>query len=324
MKNSFFSKAVREKGIIYVLIVFWIVLIIANENFRQIDNLLNILRESTFVGVAAIGMTFCIISGHFDLSVGSMLPLLMIIMITIVGSVGLVPAILIVLIMGAILGSFSGMLVALMRLPAFIATLALYNIYSAVALITTNGTSVNFSEEWFTVIGNGDWLGIPIPFIVMILLAILGTLILRRTTLGRHVMAIGNSEKASLNSGINIKKTTILVFVLVGIFTAVSAVLVSSRLWSARYDTKSGFEFEVITAVVLGGTSLNGGRGSVANTIGAAILLSTISTGLNLFNVESYVQNVIRGFILLVAFSMTGIRALMQTRSKEKVVQEKA
>ena len=240
MKN-FIKKAVRDKGIIYVVVVFWVVLLITNENFRQFTTLMNILTESSLVGVAAIGMTFCIICGFFDLSVGSMLPLLMIVLIVILGTVGLVPGLIIILLAGAVLGSFSGMLVALLRLPAFIATLALYNIYSALALITTAGEPVTFSEPWFTVIGGGNILGIPIPFIIMIVLGIFATIILRRTPFGRHVLAIGNSEKASFNSGINIKKSTIMVFVLVGLFTAVSAILVSARLWSARYDTKKRF-----------------------------------------------------------------------------------
>jgi ribose/xylose/arabinose/galactoside ABC-type transport system permease subunit len=316
----------REIGILYALILLWVIFILTNENFRKPDNFLSIIREASFVGVAAIGMTFCIISGAFDLSVGYMLPLLMLVILSIVGKVGLLAAIVIILLLGALCGTVNGLLVAKMRLPAFIATLAMYYIYMAIGLIYSGGKPIRFQEPWFTVIGNGDFMGLPIPFMIMIALTILGTVILRRTPLGRHILAVGNSEKASYISGINISRTKIIIFALVGIFTAASAILVSSRLWSAEYDTKAnvGFEFQVITAVVLGGTSLAGGKGSVFNTVIAAIFLTSINTGLNMFQVASFKQKVIEGVILLLAFSLTGVRQLIEeklrTRKRSKSV----
>lgn len=296
----------KDKGILLALIILWIIFIITNKNFRRIDSFLSILREASFVGVAAIGMTFCIASQQLDLSVGSMLAFLSIIAISIVGSFGLVPTILTILAIGMFLGVINGTLVTKLRIPPFIATLAMYFIYRALAFIISAGP-IQFQEKWYTVMGNGSVLGIPLPFIIFIVLTIFGTFILRKTPLGRRVLAVGNSDKTSKISGINIDFVKIMVFVLVGFFTA-AAILITSRLWSANPGMKYGYEFDVIAAVVLGGTSLSGGKGSVFNTFIAAIFFASLNTAMNMFQVDSYMQRVVIGVVLLFAFSLTGIR----------------
>ena len=297
----------KDKGILLALIILWIIFIITNKNFRRIDSFLSILREASFVGVAAIGMTFCIASQQLDLSVGSMLAFLSIIAISIVGSFGLVPTILTILAIGMFLGVINGTLVTKLRIPPFIATLAMYFIYRALAFIISSGP-IQFQEKWYTVMGNGSVLGIPLPFIIFIVLTIFGTFILRKTPLGRRVLAVGNSDKTSKISGINIDFVKIMVFVLVGFFTAAAAILITSRLWSANPGMKYGYEFDVIAAVVLGGTSLSGGKGSVFNTFIAAIFFASLNTAMNMFQVDSYMQRVVIGVVLLFAFSLTGIR----------------
>ena len=172
-----------DLGILYALIILWVAIFLTNENFRKIDNYISILREASFVGVAAIGMTLCIISGAFDLSIGRMLTLLSLITLSIAGKCGLVGTIIIILGLGAIFGIINGLLVAKLRLPAFIATLAMFYIYQAFSYIYSNGNPIQFQEKWFTNIGNGSFLGIPIPFIIFVILAIIGTIILRRTPL---------------------------------------------------------------------------------------------------------------------------------------------
>ena len=310
-----------ELGILYALIILWVAIFITNENFRKIENYLSILREASFVGVAAIGMTLCIISGAFDLSVGRMLTLLSVITITIVGKCGLVATVIIILILGGIFGIINGLLVAKVRLPAFIATLAMFYVYQAFAYIYTNGQPIQFKEKWFTNIGNGNFLGIPVPFIIFIVLAIIGTIILKRTPLGRYILAIGNSEKASHISGINIAKVKIIIFSLVGVFTAAAAILISSRLWSANAGMKQNYEFDVIAAVVLGGTSLAGGKGSIFNTVISSIFFASLITAMNIFQVESFMQMAVKGVVLLFAFSLTGIRQIIadKLRTRKKV-----
>lgn len=309
-KNSAYFK---ERVVILSLIILWITFFLTNENFRRVDNYLSILREASFIGVAAIGMTFCLTIGAIDLSIGSMLSLLSLVTISMLGNFGLILTIIAVLFLGCACGVINGILYARLRVPTFISTLAMAYIFKAFALIYSNGNPViQFKEKWFTVIGNGSFGSIPIPFIIFILLAVFGEVILKRTPMGRNIMAIGYSEKASYLSGVNIKNIKVFVFGLVGMFTAAAAILISSRLWSANVDMKSGYEFDVIAAVVLGGTSLSGGNGSIFNTVIGAIFFSSIFTGMNMFHVNSYMQKVVEGVILLVAFSMPGARKIVK------------
>ena len=313
-----FKSNLKGRGILVSLILLWIVFFFTNDNFRRIDSYLSILREASFVGVAAIGMTFCIIIKAIDLSIGAMIGLLAIITLSIIGKLGLIPTLIIILFFGAIFGAINGFLYSKLRLPSFIATLAMSYIYKSMALIYSNGKPIQFREKWFTVIGNGSFLDIPIPFIIFITLAVVGYIILRKTILGRQILAIGNSEKASYLSGVDVIKTKIIVFALVGIFTAIAAILISSRLWSATADMKSGYEFDVIAAVVLGGTSLKGGKGSMFNTVIASVFFASIYIGMNMFHVDAYMQKVVEGIILLVAFSMGGARQLIQEKLNGK------
>jgi ribose transport system permease protein len=303
MKNLF-----ADKGILFALILLWLIGILTNRNFRNPQIFLNIAREAAFVGFAGIGMTFLIITGDFDLSVGSLLALLAIITVSIVGTVGLLPTLLIVVILGAMAGAVNGTLSAILGIPAFIATLAMYFVYRALAFIVSNGNPVQFQEKWFTSLGNGKLFGIPTPFIVFIILSVIMTFVLRYTLFGRHILAVGNSTKASVISGIPVTRIRFGAFLLVGAFTGLAAIFLSSRLWSANPGMKYGYEFEVISAVVLGGTSLKGGKGSVMNTFIAAMFFASLNTTMNLFRIDSYMQRVVIGIVLLLAFSMSEIR----------------
>lgn len=314
-------KSILEgRGILVSLILLWVIFFITNENFRRIDSYMSILREASFVGVAAIGMTFCIIIKAMDLSIGAMVGLLAIITLSIVGNLGLITTIVIILIFGGVFGVINGFLYARLGLPSFIATLTMSYIYKSIALIYSKGKPIQFNEKWFTVIGNGNFLGIPVPFIIFIGLAILGSIILKKTILGRQILATGNSENASYLSGIDVLKVKIIVFAMVGIFTAIAAILISSRLWSANADMKSGYEFDVIAVVVLGGTSLKGGKGSMLDTAIASVFFASIYTGMNMFHIGAYMQKVVEGIILVVAFSRGGGGELIQSKLKENKI----
>jgi ribose/xylose/arabinose/galactoside ABC-type transport system permease subunit len=306
--------SLRERGILIALALFWVTCALTNPMFWEASTYLSILRESSFVGVTAIGMTFCIISGDFDLSVGSMLSLLGIACVAMVGHTGLVVALVGVTVLGALCGMLNGVLVAILRIPAFIATLAMYFIYRALAYIVTQGQPVQFQESWFTDVGNGSLAGVPTPFVFLVVLAAVGTYILRRTPFGRYVLAVGNSRRASEISGIRIARVRILIFTVVGAFTGIAALLISSRMWSANSGMKIGYEFDVIAAVVLGGTSLAGGKGSVVNTLFASVFFASLNTAMNMFHVDSYMQRVVIGIVLLFAFSLTGLRGYLAER----------
>ena len=225
--------------------------------------------------------------------------------------------ILLVLVLGALLGAFNGVLVSKVKIPAFIATLATFYIFRALAYIITGGDPVSYNAPWFIWIGNGKIFGIPFSFILMIILAFFAHLILRRTKIGRTVVAIGNSPEASRISGLNNDLATIFAFMMVGLNVAISSVLLSSRLWSANPRMMDGYEFKVITAVVLGGTALEGGKGSVFNTVIAAIFYCAISNAMTLYRVDSYIINIVTGIILLLAFSLNPIMQIVNERKNK-------
>jgi ribose/xylose/arabinose/galactoside ABC-type transport system permease subunit len=318
----------REFNILYITVVFWIIISLTNPNFASFSNFTGILREGSFLGITAIGMTFVIISGNLDLSVGSLIALLSVETIWLFKEIGPL-ALPVVVITGFVLGVLNGFLVAKVKIPSFIVTLGTLYIFRAAAFIlweylTGGGKQPHtFNEDWFTIWGNGNFFGIPRPFVFFVILAIIGALILRATSFGRYVLAIGNSRNASVIAGIKIDNVKILVFGLIGIFTAISAFFISSRLYSANPRMLTGYEFRAIAAVVLGGTALAGGKGRIFNTFIASLFYVTINNALVLFRVDTIYIEVITGLILLLAFSFSRIgsffeRLLMKLRIKKQ------
>jgi len=301
-----------DHGILYALIIFWVLLALTNENFRGVPFYQNILTRASLNAICGIGMTFAICSGDFDLSVASQVALNSVILTLLLPQLGIVPSIIFVLLVGTLLGSFNGFLIAKLRIPSFIATLGMQMAYRALAQMVNN-TPVVVSDKLFKQIATYKILGlIPTAFLIMAILAVIGNIILRRTQLGRHTLAIGNSRSAAAISGISIAKTQILIYLMVGLFTACSSIMIVSYLGSSNYGMQTGLEFTVISSVVLGGTALSGGKGSIFNTIVAAVFLVTIRSAMDSFGVNSYWQKVIEGIILVIAFSITGVRALLR------------
>lgn len=318
------TKYLGEHTILVALLVMWGLLFVSTERFRSMDNFLNILLEASFIGISGLGMTFCIITGGLDLSSGSLVALLAVVNMMLLRSTNSFLVIFVVLIMGALLGAFNGVLVAKVRIPAFITTLATFYIFRALAYIITGGDPITYSESWFIWLGNGNVLGIPFPFLLMIILAVIAHLILRRTQIGRSVVALGNSPEAARIAGLSNDRATIFAFLMVGFTVAISSVLLSSRLWSANPRMLDGYEFKVITAVVLGGTALEGGKGSIFNTVIASIFYCSISNAMTLYRVDSYVISIVTGIILLLAFSLNPIKRILDERSNRRAVAQKA
>lgn len=310
MKNKKFHIDFAEHGIVYALIIFWVILALTNENFRGIFFYQNILRQASFNAICGIGMTYAIISGDFDLSVASQVAVSSVVLTLIMPTVGVVPAILIVLMLGVAMGLVNGLLIAKMHIPAFITTLATQLGYRALAQLINNDPVV-VGNDAFKTIALTKVGPVPLPFIIMTALAIIGTIILRWTSLGRHILAIGNSHEAARISGINIAWTQIRIFVLVGLFTAMSAIMITSYLGSSNYGMQNGLEFTIISSVVLGGTALAGGKGSIFNTVVAAIFLVSIKSAMDAWGLGSYWQRIVEGGILVFAFSITQIRTII-------------
>lgn len=328
----------RELGILYALIILWVLLFATNKTFRGVDIYISILREASFSGICGVGMTLCIASKHFDQSIASMMAflactftVLLSMFVPSMGAFGIVLSILLVILLGVVLGAFNGFLVAKLRIPAFIATLGTLYAYRAMAFIVSGGDPYIINQivppnlyGFFRTLGMGAFLGLPISFWIMIVCAIIGTIILRKTSLGRHTLAIGNSVSASKISGINIDVTKILIFTMIGVFVGIATVLNSAFLGSSNPGMSTGFEFVVISTVVLGGTALSGGKGSIFNTMVAAVFLVTVTTGMNAFAIDSFAQRVVQGVILLFAFSINGIREIIEVQRVKSAARKKA
>jgi ribose transport system permease protein len=301
-------------GIATILVVVWILAAMATPRFANPDNLSSVLRQSAFVGVASVGMTIAIIAGTFDLSVGSAQALSAWTAVAIAPHFGVLPAFITAVAVGGIVGLLNGSLVVLVRIPAFIATLGTMFLVSGLTFILTNGQTARFNGKDFVWWGNGLIGNVPVPFILFLFCAAIGAFTLHRTSFGRYVFTIGSNVRAAHVAGVPVNRTIFLVFVVVGLFTGLGAALLGSRLYSAGPGLEPGFELNVIATVVLGGTRLAGGRGSMFGTVAAAILFATLSNVLNLNHVDAFVQRVVVGLVLLLALSVEGVRQRLVER----------
>lgn len=316
--------SVGKHIVVLILAAFWIIMFALNRNFRMSDNLASILREASSTGIAALGMTFIIIMGDFDLSIGSMLAFLGILMAGTMNVAGIVPSLIVVCVAGLLCGLLNGVIVSYFNVPAFITTLGTYYSFRALAYILNDANTIMCSEPAFLQIGNGSIGIIPVPFLILLVLAVIGAVILNRTVYGRNVRALGNSIKACSISGINTKKVKTLAFMLMGFCTAAATMIVTARQACASPDVATNFHFDAITVVVLGGTKLTGGEGSIFNTVIAAILYASVANCLNLYHVDAKWQRICMGIILLLAFSFDFIQRMagkLRENSQKKTAQ---
>ncbi|MBU8598546.1 ribose ABC transporter permease [Niallia circulans] len=286
--------------------LFLIILIISilNPGFLSAPNLLNVLRQVSINALIAFGMTFVILTGGIDLSVGAILAFSGAVTATLLSS-GMDPilAILIGLLVGAALGAINGIIIAKGKVAPFIATLATMTIYRGATLMFTDGRPVsNLGDSTlFQMLGGGYFFGIPMPAITMMISFVILYLILKKTTFGRRVYAVGGNEEASILSGIKVDRIKIYVYSLTGFLAAIAGVILTSRLNSAQPTAGTMYELDAIAAVVLGGTSLTGGKGWIVGTLIGALIIGVLNNGLNLLGVSSFFQQVVKGSVILLA-----------------------
>ncbi len=308
----------------WLLLAAIIVLSALNANFRQPNNLANILLQSAFAGIGAAGMTLLIISGAFDLSVAGILGVCGVVMAMLVSRTSTVLGIFAALAVGVALGLVNGFVVTKLRIPAFIATLGMMNVYLGIGFILTNGQVVSVAmpaqvssttgvvsaaAPFLLTLGTGRLLGVlPIPFLVMAVVYGLCYLILRRTHYGRFLRAVGSSEPAARAVGIPVARVRILAFAAVAVCTAVAAVLLTGELSSANAIMATGYELNAIAIVVVGGTSLQGGQGTLLGSFTGALFFTVISNALNIFGVGAYWQYVVSGVLLISAIAVQALR----------------
>ncbi len=306
----------REIGILAALVLMILILSIFIPQFRDIQNLTNITRNFSFVGIVAMGMTAVILTGGIDLSVGSTWGMTAVIVAALVTNGWPLPlGIMAGLASAAGIGLINGLCVTRLNMSPFVPTLATLSIARSLALIITRGRPISiFGEEYrtFLWIGGGDIFGIPNPFIIFLIVATLFWVLLSRTVWGRYVYAVGGNERAARLTGLRVGRLKIVVYILSALVAGLAGIIQVSYLSSVTADLGTGNELAVIAATVIGGANLAGGEGTIVGTVIGAIILEVLRNGLLLFGIDPYWQGVFVGAVIILAVSVEYFRKLLR------------
>lgn len=292
---------------LFALIVLVLLSALASEHFLKFRNITNILRQVSYTGTIALGMTFVIVAAGIDLSVGSMVAFVGVLTIYLMNYLGgdgfaVCIAVFAALSAGSLCGVLNGFIVTKGRIASFIATLATMSIFRSLTLYISEAGEVISQNDLYPEIGGGYFMNIPYPVIIFLGLAFLFHLLLNNTAFGRHVCAVGANQQVAVYSAIKVKWITFMTFVITGFTVGVTAILLSSRLNSVSPgDAGLFYELDAIAAVVIGGTPLSGGKGTIWGTVIGAIILGIINNMLNMLGVSPYLQGTVKGLIILIA-----------------------
>ena len=314
MNQQQFWKIWERFGLFIVIIIGIIGLSLSSPNFATLTNFKNFINQAAVVAIAGAGMTLAITSGGFDLSVGSVFALAACFGAKTLIESPVLQSIAVSLAIGTGIGLLNGLIITKLKVPTFIVTLAMMTIVRGAALIYTKGRDINIitepaREAAYKFFGGGYIFSLPVPMVLMIAVFVVVYVILNHTAFGRHICAVGSNEQAAIYSGLNVDRVKIAVFALVGLTTAIAAVIQTSQLMGVNSGTSGlGFELQVIAVVVLGGTSLKGGKARLFGTMAGAILVAIANNGLNLHNTPIFYQYLVFGIILLLAVSMDGLK----------------
>ncbi|UJP09978.1 ABC transporter permease [Microbacterium sp. KUDC0406] len=314
--------SVQQSLALGTLVVLFVFFSIFGSNFTSSSNIENILMSTVLVGVLALGTTFVIVTGGIDLSLGFGMTLCSVMMGTVITAWGLPVwmGVLGALITGALIGLINGLNITFLRLPPFIATLAMMMIAQGLALVISQVKPITFVPEvrkqvtgivqfdpilaWT----DGYFAGLPSGVLIFIVLAVFAYLVLNKTILGRYTFAIGSNEEATRLSGVNTRRWTIVVYVFAGVFIGIAGVLLTARLGSAQPTAGAGYELQAIAAVIIGGTSLLGGRGSIVGTVIGAFIMSILINGLRSMSIQTEWQYILTGLVILIAVFFDSLR----------------
>ncbi len=292
----------QRYGLILSFLVLCLALTLLSDRFLTVDNIVNILRQSTINGIIAVGMTLVILTAGIDLSVGSILALSSVITAAMLQSgMPVAAAVFLGLGIGAACGLINGVTITKASVPPFVATLGMMTIARGLALVFTGGKPITGLPETFRFIGTGSVGPIPTPIILAALAFIIGTILLTRTSLGQFIYAIGNNPVAARYAGISVSLNITLVYVFSGLLSALAGLILIARLGSAQPTSGLGFEFDAIAAVVVGGTSFAGGQGGLGGTLIGVLIIAVLNNGLNLLNISSFYQPVVSGIVIALA-----------------------
>lgn len=303
-KKTKIKNKIQDLGVLIALVILIILFSIADPHFRTFDNFMSLIRQSSINGFIAFGMTCVILTGCIDLSVGSVLALTAAFCASFIkAGMPVLIAMLLALVIGTIFGLISGLMVTKWRLQPFIATMITMTVYRGFTLIFTNGKPIsNLGDSaLLKFVGKGSVLGIPFPVILFIIVFLIFMFVLDKTTFGRKIYATGSNAASAKLAGVNVNKTKIIAYAISGCMAALSGLILLSRLGSAQPTSGDGYELDAIAAVALGGTSMNGGRGRIWGTMVGILIIAVLNNGLNIMNVSSYWQSVVKGVVILIA-----------------------
>ncbi len=284
-----------------------IVCMVSNEHFRSPQNLINITRQVSYTGIVALGMTFVIIAGGIDLSIGSLLALAGVSGIMLMGKIAdpaaaVLAAFAVTLGIGILGGAVNGAIITLGKVPSFIATLGTLSIYRSLSLYMADAGTVSSGNDMFRSLGSAAFLGLPLPAWIFFGLAVIFGVVLRQTSLGRHICATGANPKAAEYAAIRTSVIRFITYAIAGFTAGVSAFLFSTRLNSiSSTDAGLSYELDAIAAAIIGGTAMNGGRGSIAGTVAGVFILGIISNALDMWGAPVNLQGLVKGSIIIVA-----------------------
>lgn len=295
--------------IIFVVVFILFAIILGNKGFIQPRNLINILRQTAMISVMAVAGVFVMAAGQIDLTVGSITAMTaMIVSLVIQATNNIFVALVAGIGFGAVVGCINGLLVTKLKLPAFLATLGTMELVRGAAMWITDTAAVPIENKTFcTVFGIGEVAGIPVLVLWTILFYIIGILLFNRTPFGRHVLATGGNENSAIYSGINTQKVKIIAFTMSGAFAAFAGIMYAARMQAGRYSYGDGDEMSVIAAVVLGGTAMSGGTGSVIGALFGSVLMGMMNNAVILANLSSAQQTMIKGGIIILAVAISNL-----------------
>lgn len=313
MDTKQIKKTLSKFQSVIALLVMCIVLTFLSDRFLSGENAWNVMRQISVNVIISVGMTLVILTGGIDLSVGSILAFAgavtaamlkfgaEIVDLNVYIGFTLLGALLGGTLVGAFLGWFNGITITRFKVPPFVATLAMLTIARGLTMLLTGGFPVTNLGPEMAFLGTGWFLGIPMPVWISAIIVLMAVILTKKTTLGRHIYAIGGNETAARLSGIKIKKVKLIVYSIAGALAGIGGILVTSRLDSAQPNAGISFELDSIAAVVIGGTSLSGGKGTIMGTVQGALIIGILNNGLVLMNVSPFWQQVIKGFVILLA-----------------------
>jgi len=297
------SKFFKQYAIIIVLIALIIVFAILAPAFIRINNVMNIFRQISMMSIVAVGFTFVLIAGGLDLSVGSQIAIINVSIPLMITNAGIHPilAVFIGLAITTAIGFFNGYVITKTGVPPLIATLAMQTALRGLDYIITRGYPIYGIPDYLKVIGQGNIFGIiPVPGVIMVAIIIFGIILLNKTYIGRHFYALGSNTEATRLAGINIHFTRTLSYTLLGFLTGIAGIVMVTRVGSGQPNIATGFEMNVLTACVLGGVSVSGGKGTIPGAIIGAAIIGVLNNGMSIVGANDYWQQVITGIVLLI------------------------